>query len=175
MGESTQSMRPARCRSPRLANHHIWSVSGGRGPQHGRNDRGPRRVGTRPPSPGLRPFLAHGIPRNIRSSRRQPAAAESRVSSFETMPFKPRIVPALAVVQTVADRIIRCTRDASRPLKRAAARRMQKFQVGSGILRPGNGGDCDYRDDENSWPQSKSQGTGGDGMDAAGRHGVLWP
>jgi len=104
MGESTQSMRPARCRSPRLANHHIWSVSGGRGPQHGRNDRGPRRVlGTRPPSPGLRPFLAHGIPRNIRSSRRQPATAESIVFSFEAIPFDLRIVPALAVVQTVSD------------------------------------------------------------------------
>jgi len=34
---------------------------------------------------------------------RQPAAAESRVSSFEAIPSVCRIVPALAVVQTVAD------------------------------------------------------------------------
>jgi hypothetical protein len=95
----------------RLAVPDTESVSGGRGhhgprrgPHHGRNDRGPHRVlDTRPPSPGLRPSRAHGTPRNIRSSRRQPAAAESRVFSFEAIPFNPLIVPALAVVQTVAD------------------------------------------------------------------------
>jgi hypothetical protein len=108
MGESTQDMRPVRRRS------HDWriiileSVSGG--PHHGRHDRGrrrdvrPRRVlDTRPPDSDLHPARARGSPRNIRSSRRQPAATRSRVFSFEAIPFGLRIVPALAVVQTVAN------------------------------------------------------------------------
>ena len=98
MGENTQSMRPVRCRSSRLANHHIRSVSGGRG------HRAPRRVlDTHPLYWGLRPARAHGTPRNIRSARRQPEAVQSIVFSFEAIPFDLRIVPALAVVQTVAD------------------------------------------------------------------------
>lgn len=142
MGESTQSMRPVRCRSSRLENHHIWPVSGGRGPHHGRNDRGPRRVlDTRPLYLGLRPARAHGTPRNIRSPRRQPAAAESRVFSFEAIPFG---LPHRPRVGGGSDgrrrKIICCTRDASRPLKSAAAWRMQQFLGGSSIFHSGNGG-----------------------------------
>jgi hypothetical protein len=73
----------------RLVDHHAESVSGGRAPSHGRC-----ALDTRPLDAGLRPARALETPRNIHSFRQEPAATESKVFSFETMPFNLRIVPA---------------------------------------------------------------------------------
>ena len=82
----------------------------GRSPRDGHcHDRGPLHAGpprvldARPPDTRLRAG-AHAFPSNIRSSQRPPEIAESRVFSFEAIPFVgPRYRPRFAMVRTVAD------------------------------------------------------------------------
>jgi hypothetical protein len=95
-------------RSPRDGHCHD------RGPLHA----GPHRVLDAPAPCTSRRAGAHALPSNIRSSRRQPEAAESAVFSFEAIPFvDPRYRPRVGCGSDGGRHNIKCCMsDASSPM-----------------------------------------------------------
>jgi len=104
MGESTQSMRPVRCRSSRLENHHIWQLVVVVVPTMVVMTAA--LVVSSILAPSIWAF-APPAPTEPPETSAHPDGSQQQ-QNRESLHLKPylsvcRIVPALAVVQTVAD------------------------------------------------------------------------